>query len=71
MLGITCSVKPGSILQRRRYILDMHVSVDRSKIEIAMPGDDGWVERIGKTTNEILLIIQQYNRIKLNDYRFC
>lgn len=49
----------------------MHVSVDRSKIEIAMPGDHGWVERIGKTTNEILLIIQQYNRIKLNDYRFC
>ncbi len=47
----------------------MHVKLDKSKIEIAMSEDHEWVERIGKTTNEILLIIQQYNRIKLNDRR--
>ena len=51
---------------------NIHKSEDKDKLKIDMLTDDHErVEHIGKTTNEILLVIQQYNRIKLNDYRFC
>jgi hypothetical protein len=51
---------------------DIRKSEDKEKLVIDFTDDDNeWIERIGKTAYEILLVIQQYNRIKLNDYRFC
>ena len=44
----------------------MHVSVDKSKIEIAMSEDHEWVERIGKTAYEICNDPTR-NRIRLNE----
>ena len=48
----------------------MHVNVDSNKIEIDIPEANEWVERIAKTAFEICKI-RQYNRIKVNDCRFC
>jgi len=51
---------------------DIRKSEDKEKLVIDFTDEDNeWIERIGKTAYEILLVIQQYNRIKLNDYRFC
>lgn len=51
---------------------DIRKSEDKEKLVIDFIDDDNeWIERIGKPAYEILLVIQQYNRIKLNDYRFC
>ena len=51
---------------------DIRKSEDKEKLVIDFTDDDNeWIEWIGKTAYEILLVIQQYNRIKLNDYRFC
>ena len=51
---------------------DIRKSEDKQKLVIDFTDDDNeWIERIGKTAYEILLVIQQYNRIKLNDYRVC
>jgi hypothetical protein len=51
---------------------DIRKSEDKEKLVIDFTDDDNeWIERIGKTAYVILLVIQQYNRIKLNDYRFC
>ena len=51
---------------------DIRKSEDKEKLVIDFTDDDNeWIERIGKTAYEILLVVQQYNRIKLNDCRFC
>jgi hypothetical protein len=44
----------------------MHVNVDTDKIEIDVTADREWIERLGKTTNEICNN-PDGNRIKLNE----
>jgi hypothetical protein len=40
----------------------MHEKIDEGKIEIDIPEEDEWIERIGKTAHEML---NNNNRIKL------